>query len=131
MEDSTKRKTINIEGQHHRYLIKKVNKDKPPEVKKMNISSNLEKELQIHEDKIYKHGFQKSIINMNYIDSKNDEYKYISQHFQKLVKTKMSSYLKQDEQKTTSATFKTLSKSNLALAGVKIHFGKLIVKIKI
>jgi len=99
MEDNVKRKTINIEGQHHRYLIKKVNKDKPPEVKKMNISSNLEKELQTHENKIYKHDFQKSIIHMNYMDNKNDEYKYILQHFQKLVKTKMNSYLKQDEQK--------------------------------
>ena len=99
MEGDIKRKTISIDGQHNRYLIKKVNKHKPPEVKKMNISSNLEKELQSHETKIDKHVFQKIIINMNYMTSKNHEYEYILQHFQKLVKTKMKSYLKQDEQK--------------------------------
>ena len=58
MEGDIKRKTISIDGQHNRYLIKKVNKHKPPEVKKMNISSNLEKELQAHETKIDKHDFQ-------------------------------------------------------------------------
>ena len=99
MEDNIKRKTINIDGQHNRYLIKKVNKHKPPEVKKMNISTNLEKELQTHESMIFKHDFQKSIVHMNYMDTKNEEYEYILQHFQKLVKTKMNSYLKQDEQK--------------------------------
>jgi len=100
MEDNIKRKTISIEGQHNRYLVKRVNKDKPPEVKKMNISTNLEKELNIHKEKIVDHAFQQHITRVNYLnDTSNIEYKPILQHFQKLVQTKMNSYLKQDEQK--------------------------------
>ena len=80
MEDNIKRKTISIDGQHNRYLIKKVNKHKPPEVKKMNISSNLEKELQYpRRTKIVRSRFPTTVLSrVNYLNTKsNDEYEYL------------------------------------------------------